>query len=119
VAAPSGVVLLRENGAEIDAHDAVMRINMAPVRGFETYVGSKTTFNIVNSHNVREMLQVRYSLLAPVQLGMRELETENTVATPHAARGWARPPCRPLQDPILLPPWVCFRGGGFPNLRGW
>jgi len=30
---------------------------MAPVRGFETYVGSKTTFNIVNSHNVREMLQ--------------------------------------------------------------
>jgi hypothetical protein len=20
-----------------------------------------------------------------------------------------------LQDPILLLPWVCFRGGGFPN----
>jgi len=53
----SGVVLLRENGAEIDAHDAVLRINMAPVRGFEHYVGKKTTFNIVNSHNVRELLQ--------------------------------------------------------------
>jgi hypothetical protein len=22
---------------------------------------------------------------------------------------------RTLQDPILLPPWVCFRGGGFPG----
>ena len=22
---------------------------------------------------------------------------------------------QPLQDPILLLPWVCFRGGGFPN----
>eukprot|EP00238_Polyblepharides_amylifera_P010833 CAMPEP_0196587274 /NCGR_PEP_ID=MMETSP1081-20130531/56978_1 /TAXON_ID=36882 /ORGANISM="Pyramimonas amylifera, Strain CCMP720" /LENGTH=435 /DNA_ID=CAMNT_0041909415 /DNA_START=524 /DNA_END=1831 /DNA_ORIENTATION=- len=53
----SGVVLLRENGAEIDAHDAVLRINMAPVRGFEHYVGKKTTYNIVNSHNVRELLQ--------------------------------------------------------------
>ena len=53
----SGVVLLAENGAEIDAHDAVFRINMAPVRGYEAYVGKKTTFDIVNSHNIRELLQ--------------------------------------------------------------
>mmetsp|Transcript_13098 Transcript_13098/g.15815 ORF Transcript_13098/g.15815 Transcript_13098/m.15815 type:complete len:423 (+) Transcript_13098:394-1662(+) len=53
----SGVVLLRENGKEIDNHEAIMRINMAPVRGYEHYVGKKTTFNVVNSHNVRELLQ--------------------------------------------------------------
>ena len=52
----SGVVLLKEYGKEIDEHDAVFRLNMAPIRGFEDYVGSKTTFNMVNSHNIREML---------------------------------------------------------------
>jgi hypothetical protein len=25
------------------------------------------------------------------------------------------PTLQTLQDPILLPPWLCFRGGGFPN----
>eukprot|EP00959_Pyramimonas_sp_CCMP1952_P123844 2589132-Pyramimonas_sp.AAC.1 len=38
---------------------------MAPIRGFEHYVGKKTTFNIVNSHNVRELLQVRGVSPAP------------------------------------------------------
>jgi hypothetical protein len=25
------------------------------------------------------------------------------------------PTLQTLQDPILLQPWLCFRGGGFPN----
>eukprot|EP00899_Mesostigma_viride_P000094 jgi/Mesvir1/10085/Mv25061-RA.1 len=54
----SGVVLEKENGENIDRHDAVFRINLAPVEGFEKYVGSKTTFNVVNAHNVQEILQV-------------------------------------------------------------
>ena len=54
----SGVTLLKEYGEEIDNHDAVVRINMAPIRGFEKYVG-KRAFDVVNSHNVREILQVR------------------------------------------------------------
>ena len=53
----SGVTLLKEYGEEIDNHDAVIRINMAPIRGFEKYVGKRTTFDVVNSHNVREILQ--------------------------------------------------------------
>jgi hypothetical protein len=53
----SGITLLKEYGPEIDGHDAVIRINMAPTRGFEPYVGKKTTFDVVNAHNVREILQ--------------------------------------------------------------
>jgi hypothetical protein len=53
----SGITLLKEYGQEIDGHDAVIRINMAPTRGFEPYVGKKTTFDVVNAHNVREILQ--------------------------------------------------------------
>jgi hypothetical protein len=26
---------------------------------------------------------------------------------------------QPLQEPILLTPWLCFRGGGFPNPGYW
>uniref|UniRef100_A0A061RIJ1 Cazy family gt29 n=1 Tax=Tetraselmis sp. GSL018 TaxID=582737 RepID=A0A061RIJ1_9CHLO len=42
----SGVTLLRLDGKDIDGHDAVFRINLAPVRGFEDHVGSKTTFQV-------------------------------------------------------------------------
>jgi len=52
----SGVSLLHASGSEIDSHDAVFRMNLAPVRGFEEHVGSRTTFQIVNSPNIREML---------------------------------------------------------------
>jgi len=52
----SGVSLLHLLGPEIDGHDAVFRMNLAPVRGFEQHVGRRTTFQIVNSPNIREML---------------------------------------------------------------
>uniref|UniRef100_A0A7S1X629 Uncharacterized protein n=1 Tax=Tetraselmis chuii TaxID=63592 RepID=A0A7S1X629_9CHLO len=52
----SGVLLLTENGEEIDKHDAVFRINLASLRGFQQWAGRKATFNVVNAHNVRAML---------------------------------------------------------------
>ena len=44
----NGGVLLNDdrNGESIDAHDAVFRINEGPTRGFEKYVGRKTTFRV-------------------------------------------------------------------------
>lgn len=44
----SGAVKGLQLGAEIDAHDAVIRFNEAPTKGYEKWVGSKTTLRIQN-----------------------------------------------------------------------
>lgn len=44
----SGKLLQSECGADIDDYDVVIRCNHAPTKGYENYVGSKTTLRIVN-----------------------------------------------------------------------
>lgn len=48
----SGVMLGSAKGEEIDAHSTVFRINYAPIRGYETDVGSKVTFDVCNRPNL-------------------------------------------------------------------
>jgi hypothetical protein len=43
-----GGLLLKENGAFIDSHSAVFRFNGGLVRGFEAFVGARTTFRLAN-----------------------------------------------------------------------
>lgn len=47
----SGVLLTgASHGAFIDSHDMVIRINMAPTKGYASRVGSKTTLSFINSN---------------------------------------------------------------------
>ncbi|XP_047322582.1 beta-1,6-galactosyltransferase GALT29A-like [Impatiens glandulifera] len=46
----SGILLNSENGALIDSHEAVIRLNNARTNGYERNVGSKTTISFINSN---------------------------------------------------------------------
>jgi len=49
----SGLLLNSQYGAEIDSREAVFRINYAPTHGYEQYVGSRTTFDVVNQQHTK------------------------------------------------------------------
>ncbi|MEE6470274.1 hypothetical protein FKM82_008911 [Ascaphus truei] len=49
VVSSAGAILNSSLGAEIDAHDAVLRFNSAPTHKYENDVGNKTTVRIINS----------------------------------------------------------------------
>ena len=47
VVGAAGGLLREEKGAMIDAHDAVIRINLSPVSGFARHVGRRTTWRVL------------------------------------------------------------------------
>ncbi|KAL1273101.1 hypothetical protein QQF64_028963 [Cirrhinus molitorella] len=49
VVTSAGAILNSSLGHEIDSHDAVLRFNAAPYKGYEQDVGSMTTIRIMNS----------------------------------------------------------------------
>ncbi|KAG8135928.1 hypothetical protein E2320_008900, partial [Naja naja] len=49
VVSSAGSIKNSHLGAEIDSHDAVLRFNGAPTKGFQEDVGEKTTIRLVNS----------------------------------------------------------------------
>ncbi|XP_067230245.1 beta-galactoside alpha-2,6-sialyltransferase 2b isoform X1 [Chanodichthys erythropterus] len=49
VVTSAGAILNSSLGLEIDSHDAVLRFNAAPSKGYKRDVGSKTTIRIMNS----------------------------------------------------------------------
>lgn len=55
----SGSLLAAPFGSAIDEHDAVFRFNDGPTEGFETYVGNKTTFRVINNNWTRQWQKKR------------------------------------------------------------
>uniref|UniRef100_A0A061R6Q7 Beta-galactoside alpha--sialyltransferase 2 n=1 Tax=Tetraselmis sp. GSL018 TaxID=582737 RepID=A0A061R6Q7_9CHLO len=47
-----GSLLMNDMGATIDRHQAVIRFNGGITRGFERWVGSRTTFRILNTQHI-------------------------------------------------------------------
>jgi hypothetical protein len=45
----SGILKRTVFGKSIDKHEAVMRVNQAPVKGYEKFVGSKITYRMLNN----------------------------------------------------------------------
>jgi hypothetical protein len=50
VVSNSGSLLENEYGSLIDSHDVILRVNRCIIKGFETYVGSKTDIRLLNIH---------------------------------------------------------------------
>jgi len=69
----SGILKRTLYGPDIDAHDAVFRINQAPGRqgGCSPYAGSRTTFRVINAHWLKKY---SHKSLGPV-LPMEENST--------------------------------------------
>ena len=57
VVGSAGFLRLQRIGSEIDAHDFVIRANIAPVTGFENIVGSKTSMRVLNSEAIGTILR--------------------------------------------------------------
>ena len=45
----SGDLLRSQFGKSIDSHDVVIRLNQAPIQGYEKHVGHKSTFRLLNA----------------------------------------------------------------------
>eukprot|EP00899_Mesostigma_viride_P019920 jgi/Mesvir1/2792/Mv21706-RA.1 len=55
----SAQLLHHKHGKDIDSKEAVFRINMAPVKGYENHVGTKTTFDLLNQQMAKSLVEGR------------------------------------------------------------
>eukprot|EP00899_Mesostigma_viride_P022620 jgi/Mesvir1/3542/Mv12012-RA.1 len=83
----SGILLQQPLGQEIDGHDAIFRMNFAPLRGYERFVGNGTTFSIINGKKLRIMVQkLEEEAIVPKLRGSRGGRLVIFETTSHASR---------------------------------
>ena len=56
----SSKLLKKKYGKKIDNHHVIIRFNRAPTKGFEKYVGSKTTLRFLNEHTFQGIPYGKY-----------------------------------------------------------
>ena len=52
----AGLLKGTQYGFHIDTHDAVFRVNYAPTKGFEVYVGERTTYDVVSAALAKKLI---------------------------------------------------------------
>lgn len=113
-----GSLLFARHGAEIDAHDVVMRFNDAPTRGFEAMVGRRTTHRLISTGTHRDILErCRAGYGSLEGAAMREridyaLLLKDSGDPCELSRAEAAPACCPKEQLILSSMWTssaeCF-----------
>ena len=131
----TGALRQRRFGAEIDANDAVFRFNFAPTRGFETQVGNKTSFRVVNSGVIADV-SLRLDAIAKETKAKTERESAAMAKEKKRRRKAAKKDTKLTEEstrtkvtserpPELIPfepeiPWIMWDGSPFDlNLTEW
>lgn len=86
--ASSSNLLEREYGKTIDSFDEVVRFNRAPTKGYEKYVGSKTTIRIANNHVFGNVLHSGWDTDAQPTFFIKEQKNINIVHLGPEAVHW-------------------------------
>ena len=91
VVGSSGVLLDNATGPAIDAADQVIRCNYAPVKGYERYVGSKTTVRVSGAKNVYKIFSGKNKEVWAFEDAMREASNGERIFYSH------QPLCREIR----------------------
>jgi len=89
-------------GGEIDAHDAVVRINYAPVKGYESDVGSRTTYDLVNKENAMKLASGEHEWRTPKSTVFLFESHSRIIRAKVYSKLFQRPPLRTGKQTVLV-----------------
>lgn len=75
----SGALLNHRQGGDVDLHDVVYRFNQAPVDYYQTYVGSRTSHESLNSAWVKSSIEAKNHAASRQRWNWRKVDTTNVL----------------------------------------